>query len=98
MSQRTIRHLCVLVVLALSLAFAVPGRADAAPRGADLWGWLENFLQERLVHLVRSEPAPARSSAAPEFPGKNGGCNDPNGCADKPGGGGSITSGGNEDG
>jgi len=60
MSQRMIRRLCVLVVLALSLAFAVPGRADAGPLGgpADLWRWVENFLGERLVHLVQSEPAP----------------------------------------
>lgn len=84
MFQRTIRRICVLVVLALSLALAVPTRADAAPRtgAADLWRWLENFWQERLVLLWRAEP-PARqpTEAKPSTPTKEGGCKDPNGCA-----------------
>jgi hypothetical protein len=94
MFQRTIRRLCVLVALVLSLALAVPGRANAAPGGpADLWRWLENFLPERLVLLVRSEtPAHSRGDARPAFPEKNGGCNDPNGCPDRPGSGGSSAS------
>lgn len=87
MLRHTIRRLCVLMVLALSLALAVPGRADAAPRTgpADLWRWLENFLPERLVLLVRAEslarlPGEAKPSDLP----KEGGCLDPNGCP-KPG-------------
>jgi hypothetical protein len=86
MYQRTIRRLCVLVVLALSLALAVPGRADAAPSGpAGLWRWLENFLPERLVLLARAEPlARLPGEAKPADLSKEGGCLDPNGCP-KPG-------------
>jgi hypothetical protein len=94
MSQRMIRRLCVLVVLALSLAFAVPGRADAGPLNgpAGLWRWVENFLQERLVLLRRAEPALGpQERAQPSGLTKEGGCKDPNGC---PAGMGSGSSGG----
>jgi hypothetical protein len=90
MFQRTVRRICVLLTLTLGLALASPTRAAAAPRtgAADLWRWLENFWQERLVLLVRSEPpAPSRRGATPGVPVKNGGCNDPNGCAHPPAGG-----------
>jgi|SRR5918999_4436377 hypothetical protein len=83
MSQRTIRRLCVLLTLTLGLALAGPMRADAAPRtgAADLWRWLENFWQERLVLLVRAEPpAPARGVTKPASPEKNCSATDPNGC------------------
>ena len=96
MFQHTFRRLCVLVVLALSLALAVPGRADAAPSGpAGLWRWLENFLPERLVLLVRSEqPAPARRGASSGSLEKNCTGADPNGVCTSGGGGGTNSSGG----
>lgn len=96
MSQRTIRRICVLVVLVLTLALAGSTRADAAPRlgSADLWRWLENFWQERLVLLVRAEPAPSQSGARPQSPEKNCTTVDPNGCPSAPAGGGPGMSGG----
>lgn len=94
MFQHMLRRLCVLVVLALSLALAVPGRANAAPSGpADLWRWLENFLPERLVLLLQSEPpARSRDGLKPDSPEKNCTTVDPNGCPNRPGGGGSSSS------
>jgi len=82
MSQRRRGRALAGMALAVVLTFASPAVAGAASRPAGLWGWMELLWTEGISGLWRAEsPVPSRGGKAPASQSKQGGCVDPNGCA-----------------
>ena len=82
MSQRRRGRALAGLALAVVLTFASPVVAGAASRPAGLWGWMELLWTEGISGLWRAEsPVPSRGGKAPASQSKQGGCVDPNGCA-----------------
>lgn len=78
MAQRTFGRALAAVALTATLAIALPGQADAAPRSApvSLWEWVGGFLEERIASLWgRTDWTSGRKESL-----KSGGCIDPDGC------------------
>ena len=79
MSQRSLKRLLFVTLLAGGLAFAGPAQAHAAPVGPSQgwWKWLTRVWEEGVAVVWGGNP---NTSSGPGL-SKQGVCVDPNGCA-----------------
>ena len=79
--MKTARAFAILTLAAvLLLAHSVPAHAAQRSVPQGIWGWLESVWTEGIGGLWRTErPVPSRGKEPGQA--KQGGCVDPNGCA-----------------
>ncbi len=87
MSQRSLKRLLFVTLLAGGLALTGPSQVHAAPAGPvqGAWEWLTRVWKERVTVLWKQPVTEHFISPERRHQNKQGGCIDPNGCAN-PGG------------
>lgn len=83
MSQRSLKRLLFVTLLAGGLAFAGPAQAQAAPVGPSqgLWKWLTRVWEEGIA-VVWGQPGTGPQGYRQPSQQKQGVCIDPNGSPD----------------